>query len=154
MGADIILERLRHDAHATLGRLYHGPLFLCFTLENRPPTVVGVKEPGLSRIPAGRYPLTIRREGRFHGRYKRRFPWHLGMIEIVLPGWEAVLVHIGNRHTDTAGCVLVGEQAGQDHGRDGALAVWNSLAAYEAVYPALYAAAEAGGYITVQDEVS
>lgn len=149
---DLILERLRHDAHATLGRLYLGGLFLCFTLENRPPRIPGVKEPGRSRIPAGRYPLTLRRVGNFHSDYQDRFPWHEAMVEIELPGWDAVLFHIGNYHRDTAGCVLVGERAGKDVEGDSALTVWGSAAAYEDVYPALYKHAKAGGFITVQDE--
>lgn len=149
---DIILERLKHDAHATLGRLYHGPFLLCYTLENRPPKIPGMKEPGRSRIPAGRYPLTLRRVGNFHSDYQDRFPWHEAMIEIELPGWDAVLFHIGNYHRDTAGCVLTGEQPGKDAEGDGSLTVWGSRAAYEDAYPKLLAHAKAGGTVTVQDE--
>jgi hypothetical protein len=71
------------------------------------------------------------------------------MVEILLRGWSYVLFHIGNFHTDTAGCVLVGETHGE--GKDG-LVVSRSAAAYRAVYPALLTLARSGGELIVRDE--
>jgi hypothetical protein len=146
---DLILLRMRHDARATLGRLILRQRPLCYTLEDRPPKVPGVKEPGHSRIPAGRWPLRLRGEGGFHDRYTRKWSWHAEMVEIVLPGWTYVLFHAGNYHSDTAGCVLVGESWGESaHG----LSIWSSQAAYEDIYPVLRAHAAKGGFLTIVDE--
>jgi hypothetical protein len=153
--ADLILRRREHDDFATLGRLYSregaAEQFLCWTLENRPPRKPGAKEPGHSRIPAGTHDLGLRAEGGFHNRYHNRWPgWHEAMVEILLTGWQYVLFHIGNYHTDTQGCVLIGD----DHGKhsDGSLAVWRSRMAYERVYPVLLAAAKGGGVLIIEDE--
>jgi len=146
----LALQRLRHDDHATQGELMLDGERICYTLENRPPLEPGIKEPGRSRIPAGTWPLSLRYEGGFHQRYTRRWAWHEAMVEIKLPGWQYVLFHVGNYHTDTAGCVLVGSSPGE-HATKG-LAVWSSGNAYARVYPALLACAEAGGSLTVVDE--
>ena len=73
------------------------------------------------------------------------------MVEILLPGWQWVLFHTGNYHTDTAGCVLVGESYGDS---DRGLAVWRSRRAYVRVYPELLALARQGGALDVRDEVA
>tara|TARA_R110002073_G_scaffold120601_1_gene262629 strand:- start:7036 stop:7512 length:477 start_codon:yes stop_codon:yes gene_type:complete len=154
MGAvmpDLILQRLRHDDLATQGELMLDGVRLGYTLENRPPLEPGIKEPGRSRIPAGTWPLGLRYEGGFHQKYTARWPWHEAMVEIKLPGWQFVLFHVGNYHTDTAGCVLLGASLGR-HETKG-LAVWSSREAYARVYPALLACAEAGGALIVRDEV-
>ncbi|TGY87369.1 hypothetical protein E5163_14975 [Marinicauda algicola] len=146
---DLLLVRLRHDHAATLGELHFHGARLCYTLEDRPPKIPGVKEPGQSRIPAGRWPLRLRAEGGFHARYTARWDWHREMVEIVLPGWKYVLFHVGNTHEDTQGCILTGSAPAVF---DGALAVSRSAAAYEAVYPTLRERARAGGFLTILDE--
>lgn len=146
----LILKRLLHDDHATQGELWLNGERICYTLENRPPLEPGIKEPGRSRIPAGTWPLSLRYEGGFHQKYTARWPWHEAMVEIKLPGWQYVLFHIGNYHTDTAGCVLVGSSLGR-HETKG-LAVWASSDAYARVYPALLAFAADGGALTLVDE--
>ena len=71
------------------------------------------------------------------------------MIEIDLPGWDAVLFHIGNYHTNTAGCVLLGSAAGEsEHG----LSVWRSTEAYMRAYPTLLSVAQSGGCLIVKNE--
>jgi len=153
--SDLLLRRLRHDDHATLGRLAvinneGGWTDIAWTLENRPPREPGVKEPGLSRIPAGTHALGLRGTGGFYNRYTERYDWHGPMVDILLPGWKYVLFHIGNYHRDTDGCILVGDSPGVEH--DGTLAVWKSAMAYRRVYPALRTIAEAGGTIMIEDE--
>ena len=154
MAADIILKRERHDDFATLGRLYYGVLFLCFVLEDRPPLDPLVKEPGLSRIPAGRHQLKLRGYGGIHDTYRARWPWHREMIEIVVDdptaSWSDVQFHCGNTHKHTAGCPLVGNRAAIVEGN---LAVSGSRDAYEAAYPMLYEVAACAGFLTVLDEV-
>ena len=147
--ADLILERIKHDDVSTLGRLYHGPLFLCYVLEDRPPLVPGVKEPGVSRIPAGEWELRPRDEGRIHATYCERWKWHEAMVEIVLPGWSYVMFHAGNNHEQTEGCPLVGEAYVHT---DNGYVVTHSRRAYKAVYPTLIHCARQGQKLTIIDE--
>lgn len=147
--AELVLQRQRFDAHATLGELTLDGERLCYTLEDRPPRTPGVKEPGVSRIPAGTHPLGLRTEGGFHQRYTAKWDWHGPMVEILLDGWKWVLFHTGNYHTDSEGCVLVGESPGE---HEGALCVWKSTTAYTRIYPALLAHAQSGGTLILRDE--
>lgn len=148
----LVLQRLRHDARATQGELMLGDERLCYMLENRPPRVAGVKEPGLSRIPAGVYPLRVRRHGRFYFDYKSRWRWFDGIAEILLPGWSDVLIHIGNYHKDTRGCPLTGTSLGE-HAEFG-LCVWGSSEAYARSYRDVIERAARGESIDIRDEVA
>jgi len=150
MPQTLVLQRIRHDDQATQGNLYLAGKRLCSTLENRPPKTPGVKEPGSSRIPEGRWQLRLRAEGGFYQRYTKRWAWHGAMVEIVLPGWKHVLFHVGNYAENTDGCVLVGKTLGE-HEEEG-LAVWASREAYEEVYPTLLSLASEGGFLEVRDE--
>jgi len=53
----------------------------------------------ISSIPAGDY------FGKFY-----KSPKHGDTIEIIVPGREKILFHIGNKPKDTIGCVLIGEK--------------------------------------------
>ena len=100
----LILQRLTHDDRPTVGVIKHRGEMLCGTIEDRkqPP---GVKVAGKTRIPEGAYRLRWRTAGRWAERFQKQgFP---GSLEICgVPGFSAVLVHIGNDETDTEGCVL------------------------------------------------
>lgn len=147
---DLILQRLKHDENATQGELILRGQHLCYTLENRPPRTPGVKEPGLSRIPAGVHRLGLRGVGKFYNRYTKRWAWHGPMVEILLPGWQYVLFHCGNYHDQTDGCVLVGSELGAH--ADKGLAVWASRPAYARAYPDLLGLARRGADFEVRDE--
>ncbi len=133
----------QHDS--TLGLLFRikPPLYvsrnpgekrewLCFTLEDEARTV---KLSGETRIPAGRYQLTLRTHGEHHRRYRRKFPdIHKGMIEMLhVPGFSDILMHIGNTEDDTAGCLLVGTTS--EANIIGPGRIGSSTTAYLRVYP-------------------
>ncbi|MGY6663352.1 MAG: DUF5675 family protein [Glycocaulis sp.] len=146
------LQRLEQDAHATLGEL-RDPQGnrLCWTLENRWRN----NERRVSRIPAGRYRVIFQPVlGGWHARLAARFPAiHHRPIELAdVPGRSAILIHPGNFHTDTLGCILPGQI--KMRGPDDSLAVGQSGAAYVAIYPRLADLANAGGFIRVRDELS
>lgn len=149
------LEVLRYSSQneSTLGALFDVSderKFLCYTLEDEYRTQ---KKYGETRIPSGRYKLTLRLRGGFHEKYLAKFgEKHKGMLWIRdVPNFEYVLIHIGNKDDDTAGCLLVGDSSIQNVTEEGF--VGNSTAAYLRVYPKIAEAIERGEevYITYKD---
>jgi hypothetical protein len=125
--------RFASDEEATLswvrliwpdGRIEH----LCEGLEDE---YRAEKVAGETRIPAGRYRLTLRTVGGFHARYSQRFAdIHKGMIWVRdVPGFDYILIHVGNKEADTAGCLLVGNA--DDTNR---MWVGESAATYRKIY--------------------
>jgi len=114
---DLKLIRNRKYSSATLGELEVDGDLECFTLEDvvRPD---GVKIPGNTAIPAGRYEVTITMSPRFG------VPMPL-LLDV--PGFEGVRIHWGNTSADTEGCILVGRERGVDR-------VTNSRMAYAELY--------------------
>lgn len=107
MVKQLIVDRFHSDDNSTISLISVDGDFICFGLEN------GYKENkvyGKTRIPSGRYKLKVRTFGGFHQRYSKRFPSiHKGMVEIVgVPNFTDILIHIGNTHEDTEGCLLTG----------------------------------------------
>ncbi len=136
----ITVDRFKSDDDATLSKVSVDGRFVCFGLEDE---YRAEKVSGETRIPAGSYRVGLRREGGFHSRYADKFPdMHRGMLHVLnVPGFEFILVHIGNTDEDTSGCLLVGLNAVVD---DGELRVTSSRLAYQKLYPMVVEAAERG----------
>jgi hypothetical protein len=124
--------------------------FLCYTLEDEQ---CDVKVWGETRIPAGEYKLSLRKEGGFHSRYQAKYgEMHKGMIHVNdVPGFEFILWHTGNTDENTAGCLLLGDsQTSNLVQKDGF--VGSSVNAYKKVYPYVAAAIQQGDvYVTYID---
>ena len=124
--------------------------FLCYTLEDEQRDV---KVWGETRIPAGRYKLSLRKEGGFHSRYEAKYgEMHQGMIHVNdVPGFQYILWHTGNTDENTAGCLLLGDsQTSNLVQKDGF--VGSSVNAYKKVYPYVSAAIQQGDvYVTYID---
>ena len=140
------VDRIESDNESTLGRLYIDDRFQCWTLEDQ--YRAGPKVKGETRIPAGVYQLKLRTEGGFHAQYtetnRTKFgpDWHKGMLNVTdVPGFEFILIHVGNSHDDTQGCLLVGQGKTKV---DGFHYVSGSRPAYEALYPKVRDALLAG----------
>jgi len=122
--------------------------FLAYTLEDEQRDV---KVWGETRIPAGKYKLSLRKEGGFHNRYRDKYgSMHKGMIHVNdVPGFEFILWHTGNTDEHTAGCLIMGNtQSNNRIAKDGFIG--NSVDAYKFVYPRVAAAIEAGISVEVE----
>lgn len=134
----ILVDRFLSDDDATLSRVAINGRFQCFGLEDE---YRAEKLPGETRIPAGLYDVGLRVVGGFNRRYGLKFPgFHEGMLQVLdVPGFDYILIHVGNTDEDTAGCLLVG----QGCNTGGELRVASSTAAYKAFYSKVIDAARA-----------
>lgn len=150
---ELLDKRISSGDEATLGTLFDvtdDPKFLCYVLEdqhNEP------KIPGETRIPPGRYQIKLRNEGGMIKRYKKRFPWHKGMLWLQdVPGFKWVYMHVGNKDDDTDGCLLLGD--GQISNVTERGMVTTSVAAYRRIYEMIVAELDTVTgevWITVED---
>ena len=124
---EIKLTRTEYTDESTIGYLSIDGIYSCYTLEDtvRPD---GVKVPGKTAIPAGRYEITIDKSTRF----KRLMPHILNV-----PMFEGIRIHAGNDSGDTEGCILLGTSKSED-------SVGNSLAANAVFFGKLHEALEKG----------
>ena len=92
----------------TQGRLYVNGKFQCYTLEDadRKLDNGGVKIPGETAIPAGKYPVIVN----YSSRFKRDMP-----LLVNVPQFSGIRIHPGNTAEDTEGCVLVGNVRGNGY---------------------------------------
>jgi len=146
------LEVLRFSSNSdsTLGLLFDvtkGRKFLCFTLEDE---YRKNKIQGETRIPSGTYPITLRTEGGFNQRYTEKFgsTFNKGMLWVRnVPGFEYILIHIGNDDDDTEGCLLVGDSQNQNITRSGFIG--SSTDAYKRIYPPIADTLVNGGQVNI-----
>lgn len=163
MAAEFHLKRFSGQKEDTLG-LFLGTAceFMCFTIEDEYRTI---KVAGETRIPAGRYKLELRKEGGFHQKYIEKFndklskdfmgaDWHQGMVQLKdVPGFDYVLIHIGNTDMDTKGCILVGDSCVSNLPFDKG-SIGNSTQAYKRIYPVLLHSILSGdAYLTITDDL-
>jgi len=136
----------RHSTH-TAGIISIEGYFDCFTIED---PIREVKIPGETAIPPGRYRILYRNEGGMVQSYKRKYPWHKGMLELQdVPNFTYVYIHVGNFVEDTHGCILVGARAVVPFVRP---ALGSSRLAYTDLYETIDLAFRAGEevWITVK----
>lgn len=97
---NVLLELIRQQSAngCTIGELRYNGKFFCYTLEDvvRP---AGEKVPGATAVPAGTYRVSVERSPAFRMLTPRLHG---------VPGFEGVLIHVGNSAADTRGCILVG----------------------------------------------
>lgn len=104
----LLVKRKFLGKNYTIGALYIDGKYFCDTLEDR---VVDIdksgefdgeekKVAGKSAIPYGEYNLIVKQSPKF-GRMLPRL--------VDVPHFEGILIHRGNTHQDTAGCILIGE---------------------------------------------
>lgn len=153
------IELLRYSSQKedTLGLLFVNCEFVSYTIEDEFRTK---KIYGETRIPDGEYDVVLKSEGGFHNRYLAKFGenFHKGMLCITnAPDYKLknaglefqhILIHIGNRDEDTAGCILVGNTAEENITDDGN--VGSSTLAYKRIYPPIRDAILKGEKVTIK----
>ena len=144
--------RFSSQEDSTSGLLFletnDGDKFLCYTLEDEYRTKKVYSE---TRIPAGKYNITLREEGGFHDRYKKKFTnIHKGMLWVRnVPNFEYILIHCGNTDEHTAGCLLLGDtQENNNLVKNGFIGKSNQ--AYKRVYPIIANELDNGNSVTIE----
>lgn len=133
---ELRLERDDCTPTRTIGRLFIGDTFECYTLED--PVRIGPKIPGETAIPAGRYQVVLT----FSQRFQKTLPLLLNV-----PNFTGIRIHAGNTTADTAGCLLVGQNRAHD-------SILQSKLALAALQPKIAAALALGDdvWITIEEE--
>lgn len=141
------LHRINSNAHSTIGALSINGKFVCFTLEDQHQDKKVMHE---TRIPSGTYEITLRTVGGFHQRYSKQFPdIHKGSLWIRnVPGFEFILIHIGNTDKDSSGCILVGDTVTQNVTNRGHIG--DSTKAYKRLYPQIADVLSKGTKVYIQ----
>lgn len=103
---ELTVKRFMQTQTETLGKLFIGEDFQCYTLED----IARVeKVKGKTRIPAGKYRIEKRTVGGTVKKYRERFGSKHYMLWLQdVPNFEYILIHVGNYKEDTEGCLLVG----------------------------------------------
>ena len=149
---ELEIKRIARRETYTIGRLYIDGKYFCDTLEDKdrglrqdmPVSVIrATKRKGITAIPTGRYRVTLAVQSpKFSKRAIYQFCNGYLPRLINVPGYDGVLIHIGNTANDTEGCILVGKntQVGK---------VLESTATFKALYAKLQVA-KGDIYITIK----
>ncbi len=146
----VMVKRLFRTKNTTISSVLIDGELQCFGLEN---TFNQPKVYGKTRIPCGTYRVGLRTVGGKHRKYLKRFSnLHKGMLHIKdVPGFEHILIHIGNFHQDTDGCLLLGKSV--THRSETGYMIVDSKAAYKEFYAKVIAAARNGDLkIDIRDD--
>lgn len=119
---ELLLRRIARCETYTIGHLYVDGAYVCDTCEDKDrgisqsmsqAVIRAIKRKGVTAIPTGRYRVTmdVRSQKFSQKRYERNYGFCDGYLPrlINVPGYEGVLIHIGNTAKDTDGCILVGK---------------------------------------------
>lgn len=116
---NIVIKRLYKKSDYTIGDLYINNQWFCNTLEdvdrglkNSDPlsTILQNKRFGNTAMPTGTYEITLDEVSPKFSKIEKykTIQGKLPRLQDV-PGFEGILIHIGNTNKDTEGCILVGK---------------------------------------------
>lgn len=115
----IKVKRIYRGPEYTIGHLYVNDVYVCDTLEDRDrgldyrmslSKIKAKKIAGKTAIPTGTYRMTLDvKSPKFGSKafYREVCDGYLPRL-IGVPGYDGVLIHVGNTQNDTDGCILVG----------------------------------------------
>lgn len=115
---ELLLERKFKKSEYTIGRLYIDGKFFCNTMEDTDrgltqttplDEIRRIKVYSRTAIPTGYYKITLDIVSPKYSK-KQQYKAIDGKLPRLLdvPGFEGILIHIGNTASDSAGCILVG----------------------------------------------
>lgn len=116
---EILVKRIAKKSKYTIGKMYIDGQYICDTLEDADrglnqnmslKEINNKKVYGETAIPTGTYKVDM---NTVSPKFKSRIwakPYGGKLPRLVLvPGYDGVLIHPGNKAKDTLGCILVGE---------------------------------------------
>ncbi len=148
----ITVDRIAKRDTYTIGRLYLNGIKFCDVLEDTDrglsadmplADIQKIKVHGKTAIPTGTYKVTLDVVSPKFSKYKQ-YAFCKGKLPRLLnvPGYEGILIHIGNTANDTDGCLLVG--VNNVVGK-----VTNSIATFKSLYDKLLEAVNNNEEITI-----
>lgn len=136
----ITLRRTFKGETYTIGKMYIDGEYICDTIEDKDrgltqdmssSEIAKIKVKHQTAIPTGTYKVTLKVQS---PKYSQRSQYNFckGYLPrlIDVPGFEGILIHIGNKHEDSSGCILVGENKVKGQ-------VINSTATFKKLYEIL-----------------
>ena len=116
----LTLKRIAKKKTYTIGKLYIDDVYFCDTIEDvdrglyqgqNLELIKKIKIPNKTAIPRGTYKITLNVVSPKYSKKKIYQEICNGRVPRLLnvPGYEGVLIHIGNTAEDSSGCILVGE---------------------------------------------
>lgn len=157
MTQEYILQRLSDNRDCTIGAFFkvtslNKLLLQGYSLEDEYREDKISKE---TRIPAGKYEIVINPvDTPLTKKYQAKYNWfdkHLMLKDV--PDFVGVYFHIGNTDADTAGCILLGDNA--DNNTIGPGSISNSTQCfrrfYQELFPILQIKANKA-FVTIKDE--
>ena len=142
---NIRVEEIGSTVNSTGSHMFLDNRPFCFIIED------GYREKKVkheTRIPAGRYRVLPRTAGSFFEKYRKahghKFVLHIQDV----PGFEFILMHIGNTIKDTSGCLLINRFIGI--GTDGNFMGSDSTSMYKLFYSLAEKALERGEEIWIE----
>lgn len=143
---NIEVIRYSHSNEDTLSLIFVDNKFFCYGLEDE---YRSFKKKGETRIPDGTYKLDfLKQDTPMTLRYRERYPWFNYHLEVQkVPGFSNIYIHIGNKESDTAGCLLVGNEVNSNTVGYGFLK--NSRITFEKLYKLISKELNLGKDITI-----
>ena len=116
---EILVKRIAKKSKYTIGKMYIDGQYICDTLEdtdrglNQNMSLEEIKNKkvyGETAVPTGTYKVDMNTVSpKFKSRtWAKPYGGKLPRL-VLVPGYDGVLIHPGNKAKDTLGCILVGE---------------------------------------------
>lgn len=149
----LLLNRHFKGETYTIGKLYIDDEYFCDTCEDvdralrqemNMDEIEKIKIMHQTAIPTGKYKITLGVQSPKYSQ-RKQYDFCKGYLPrlIDVPGFEGILIHVGNKPGDSSGCILVGENKVKGQ-------VINSTATFKKLYSKLKDAYEKGDDINIE----